>query len=39
MDPPTKKYHRLEATSNYFSAIPINSLVIQNGKALDLKAY
>lgn len=39
MDFPTKKYHRLETTSNNFSVIPIDSLVIQNGKALDLKAY
>lgn len=35
----SKKHHRLETTSNHFWVIPIDSLVIHNGKALDLKAY
>lgn len=34
-----KKYHRLKTTSNYFGVILIDSLVIPNGKSLDLKAY
>ena len=34
-----KKYHRLQTTSNYFGVIPVDSLAIQDGKALDFKAY
>lgn len=30
---------RKETISNYFVLIPIDSLVIPNGKPLDLKAY
>ena len=34
----SKKYHRSETTSNYLGVITIDSLAIQNAKALDFKA-
>lgn len=35
----SKKYHRSETTSNYLGVITIDSLAIQNAKALDFKAF